>query len=262
MSSITERAHREKEQYNKGINRRVYDNVLSHAKYYYRLRREEVLREQLQYANGRRILEIGSQCWLHWIEDFNIQPDALECINISEKELQKGIKSATTSRVKPHFSLMDANDLQFEDNSFDLVFGDAILHHLDFLKALDEIKRVLRPQGRMVFTEPLGNNPVGKVVRALTPHARTDDEQPLRWKELAEIKQRFDTTFYYEQLLSVPVGIISRFVFPSPENMLMKSTYRVDLFIDSNFPPLRNMYRYVIIVGVDKRSADYVQAVS
>jgi SAM-dependent methyltransferase len=157
---------------------------------------------------------------------------------------------------------MDANDLQFEDNSFDLVFGDAILHHLDFVKALDEIKRVLKPHGKMVFTEPLGNNPVGKVVRALTPHARTDDEQPLRWKELAEIKQRFDTTFYYEQLLSVPVGIISRFVFPSPENMLMKSTYRVDLFIDSNFPPLRNMYRYVIIVGVDKRSADYVQAVS
>jgi len=61
-------------------------------------------------------------------------------------------------------------------------------HHLDFLRALDEIKRVLRPHGKMIFTEPLDNNPVGKVVRALTPHARTDDEQPLRWKEMAEIK--------------------------------------------------------------------------
>ncbi len=257
MSSFAERAQREKEQYNKGINRRVYDNVLGHAKYYYRRRREEILREQLQYANGRRILEIGSQCWLPWIEDFNIHPDALECINISEKELEKGIKSATTSRVKPHFSLMDANDLQFEDNSFDLVYGNAILHHLDLLRALDEIKRVLRPHGKMIFTEPMDNNPVGKVVRALTPHARTDDEQPLRWKEMAEIKKRFETTFYYEQLLSVPVGVMSRLVFPSPDNLLMKLTYRVDLFIDSNIPPLRSMYRYVIIVGVDKRAADY-----
>jgi len=62
---------------------------LAMAKHYYRRSREEILREQLQYANGRRILEIGSQCWLPWIEDFNIQTDALECINISEKELEK-----------------------------------------------------------------------------------------------------------------------------------------------------------------------------
>jgi len=95
---------------------------LAHAKHYYRRRREEILREQLQYANGRRILEIGSQCWLPWMKISIFQPDALECINISEKELEKGINSATTSRVTPHFSLMDANDLQFEDNSFDLVF--------------------------------------------------------------------------------------------------------------------------------------------
>jgi hypothetical protein len=105
----------------------------------------------------------------------------------------------------------------------------------------------------MLFVEPLDNNPIGKIVRALTPQARTEDEQPLRTKEIAEIQKRFDATFYYQQFLSVPFGIVSKVVFPKPDNLLMKSIYKIDRVIDTKCPPLRNLYRNVIIAGVRKR---------
>lgn len=251
--NFSERALRERERYDQsGLNRQTYNKVLSHAKYYYHLRRNEILLKELQYANGRRVLEIGSQCWVRWIEGFDICPEELECINISSKALEQGAERAITSRVKPRFSLMDANNLEFPDCSFDMVFGDAILHHLNFVKALEEIARVLRPNGKILFVEPLGINPVGKLVRLLTPTARTKDEQPLMKKEMAEIEKRFATRFYYEQLVSVPVGVVSRTLFSSPANSAMKIAYKVDRCIDSNFSPLRRFFRTVIIAGTNR----------
>ena len=49
---------------------------------------------------------------------------------------------------------------KFENNSFDIVYGTGILHHLQFNKCLDEIHRILKPNGSIVFVEPLGTNPL------------------------------------------------------------------------------------------------------
>ncbi|MDX6585547.1 MAG: hypothetical protein QOI31_20 [Solirubrobacterales bacterium] len=46
----------------------------------------------------------------------------------------------------------DAEELPFEDESFDLVLGHAVLHHIpDLPKAFSEFDRVLRPGGAIVF---------------------------------------------------------------------------------------------------------------
>ncbi len=46
----------------------------------------------------------------------------------------------------------DAEDLPFDDASFDLVLGHAVLHHLpDLDRAFDEFRRVLRPGGLLFF---------------------------------------------------------------------------------------------------------------
>ena len=46
----------------------------------------------------------------------------------------------------------DAEELPFEDGSFDLVLGHAVLHHLPHLdRASAEFRRVLRPGGQIVF---------------------------------------------------------------------------------------------------------------
>jgi hypothetical protein len=104
-----------------------------------------------------------------------------------------------------------------------------------------------------VFCEPLDVNPVGKIVRFLTPQARTRDEQPLRLKEIREIQRRFNTTFFYEQFLSVPFGAVSKLFFSHPDIRLLKSVYYLDRFIDATFPPARILYRYIIITGLNKK---------
>jgi ubiquinone/menaquinone biosynthesis C-methylase UbiE len=46
----------------------------------------------------------------------------------------------------------DAEELPFEDDSFDLVLGHAVLHHVpDLERALDEFVRVLKPAGTLAF---------------------------------------------------------------------------------------------------------------
>ena len=246
---ISARALREKLQYNEGLRRDTYNRVLSHAKHYYGLRHRRLRTEPLRHAEGRAVLEIGSERWVPWLERAAIRPASLECINISEVELQKGIDEVGARTIRPHFSIMDANNLEFADASFDVVFGGGILHHLDFFRALDGVRRVLKPGGIMVFHEPLAVNPVGKLVRVLTPAARTTDEQPLGLRELAAIRQRFDSQFHYEQLLSVPFSVLSRLLFKRPDNPLMHAAYLLDRALDRLLPPIRPLYRYVLIVG-------------
>src|SRR5881296_3798919 len=53
----------------------------------------------------------------------------------------------------------NAHVLPFADASFDVVYGCSILHHLDVGVALREVRRVLRPGGRLVFSEPNLVNP-------------------------------------------------------------------------------------------------------
>ena len=77
----------------------------------------------------------------------------------------------------------DALRLPVADGAFDRVLGLGILHHLgDPGAAGREVRRVLAPGGRAVFTEPLAGNPVLAVARACLPYRkkhRTRDERPL-----------------------------------------------------------------------------------
>ena len=117
------------------------------------------------------------------------------------------------------------------------------------IPALDEIFRVLKPNGKILFVEPLDVNPAGKVVRYLTKKARTSDEQPLRLCDITEIKKRFETQFFYEELLSVPCGVLSGMLFKNPSNSLMRFAVRVDQFLDRNFSWLRNWFLHALISG-------------
>jgi ubiquinone/menaquinone biosynthesis C-methylase UbiE len=150
---------------------------------------------------------------MRWLDVANVKPEYLYCINISEKELNKGITIAQKKDYRIKFYLMDASKLGYRENTFDIVFGDAILHHLDFIAALNEIKTVLKPGGIIMYTEPLDINPIGGIIRFLTPKARTVDEQLLRFKELSELKKFFHCKILYCQFIPVPAGVISNLFF-------------------------------------------------
>jgi ubiquinone/menaquinone biosynthesis C-methylase UbiE len=72
----------------------------------------------------------------------DISPGMLSALGASAAEL--GVEARTVQT--------DAEELPFEDGSFDLVFGHAVLHHIpDLPRAFAEFDRVLRPGGTVVF---------------------------------------------------------------------------------------------------------------
>lgn len=73
----------------------------------------------------------------------------------------------------------DAQHTPFPDNSFDLIYGNAILHHLDTESAAREIFRLLKPGGTVIFREVQRGGGFLRLFRLLTPNVRTRDEHPL-----------------------------------------------------------------------------------
>ena len=72
----------------------------------------------------------------------DISPGMLSTLERSAEELGLPVETAAC----------DASELPFEDGSFDLVFGHAVLHHLPNLDAaFREFRRVLRPGGVVAF---------------------------------------------------------------------------------------------------------------
>jgi SAM-dependent methyltransferase len=72
----------------------------------------------------------------------DISPGMLDTLSASAAELGLPVETAACDAVR----------LPFEDDSFDLVFGHAVLHHLpDLEAAFREFLRVLRPGGAMAF---------------------------------------------------------------------------------------------------------------
>lgn len=72
--------------------------------------------------------------------------------------------------VKKTF-LMDANDLKFEDNSFDIAFCHALLHHVeDISVVISEMKRVSKRY--VIILEPNRSNPLMFLFSLITKEER------------------------------------------------------------------------------------------
>jgi SAM-dependent methyltransferase len=120
----------------------------------------------------------------------------------SERAQREGVGDRCTFRV------MDAENLEFESESFDLTFGSGILHHLDLDTAYSEVARTLKPGGRAVFYEPLGHNPAINLYRRRTPEFRTVDEHPLLMRDVRLAESYFRSVdykcFHLLTLLAIP----------------------------------------------------------
>lgn len=79
--------------------------------------------------------------------------------------LKKAIADNSITDLFP--SVCDAEKLPFGDESFDFVFGNAILHHLNLDRALSEVHRVLKRDGKAAFCEPYGHNPLLNLYRCV-----------------------------------------------------------------------------------------------
>ena len=117
-------------------------------------------------------------------------------IDISEDLLRLGQRRLSVSGRGggATFIAGSAHDMPFPDSSIDVVFGIAILHHLDLDLVSREVRRVLRAGGRAIFQEPVRNSAVIRFLRSLVPYRAPDIspyERPLTDAELARFASGF-----------------------------------------------------------------------
>lgn len=140
-------------------------------------------KKALEYgcAKGENALKMAGECAL--IHGIDISDVAID--NARADARARGI-------VNAKFDVMNAEQLEFSDGTFDLIFGSGIIHHLDVSRAYSELARVLRPGGSAVFVEPLGHNPFINAFRDKTPEMRTPDEHPLLRSDYRLAEKYFD----------------------------------------------------------------------
>jgi SAM-dependent methyltransferase len=167
-------------------------------------------------------------------------------IDISPVAVERGTERARSLGYESvAFRVMDAEEMDFEDDSFDLVCGGAILHHLDLPRAYAELSRVLKPSGAAIFVEPLGHNPLINLFRSRTPKLRTPDEHPLLFSDLRLAEEFFGTVrarfFHLAGLAAVPFRKAAGF------RRLVAALNAVDRGLFRLFPPSRKLAWQVAI---------------
>lgn len=145
-------------------------------------RRQEVFAQRA--APDMQILELGcgsgyftepmAEAGAH-VTAIDISPDLIECAR----------KRVPNENIT--FKVENAYQLNYENDYFDAVVGNSILHHLEMDQALNEVFRVLKPGKSICFLEPNLMNPLQMIelstptMRKLSRHS-PDETAILRWK--------------------------------------------------------------------------------
>jgi SAM-dependent methyltransferase len=148
---------------------------------------------------------------------------------------------AQANDVSAEFLQADAHALPFADASFDAIWGNAVLHHLNLSVAAGEIRRVLKPGGVAVFCEPWAENALLRLARRRLPYhgkGHTPDEQPLRRRDLAALRTAFSSLQWEGfQLLSMVRRAVA----------VPRTLERGDRLLLRAIPLLQNWCRYVVV---------------
>ena len=155
-------------------------------------------------AKDSEILDYGCGIGSSVEKVIKFKPKKIVGIDISEISINKAKDKIKKLETHADFSVDNCEKTKFANNSFDIVYGSGILHHLEINKCLDEIHRILKSNGSLIFIEPLGNNPIINFYRKLTPKSRSRDEHPLIDKDFKYINSKFiDTKIKYYGFLTL-----------------------------------------------------------
>ncbi len=145
--------------------------------------------------NGKKVLDYccgngTSAIWLaeHGAQTVGIDISPVSIQNATEEALRRGLQD------KVAFAIMDAENMKFDESTFDYIVINGVLHHLNLDKAYAELTRVLTPSGEAIAMESLKYNPIIQLYRKLTPKMRTvwEVNHILGKQEIEKAKEYFN----------------------------------------------------------------------
>jgi SAM-dependent methyltransferase len=168
----------------------------------------------------------------------------ITALDLSAGYLAEAARRALANGVDMTLVQADGERLPFADGTFQLIWGNAILHHLDLKIALREVRRVLQPGGIAVFCEPWGANPLLAWARRWLPYRgkhHTPDEEPLDRRHLPILRRVFPgMTLEGYQLLSMARRVLG-------PGRLVRGLDWCDGWLLRRVPRLQQFCRYVVL---------------
>jgi SAM-dependent methyltransferase len=157
-----------------------------------------------------------------------------DLVEIARQRVQA---NGLASRVE--FIVGSGHDLPLADSSVDVVFGIAILHHLDLAVSAREVKRVLRGDGRAIFQEPVRNSKLIKRLRPLILYRAADVspfEYPLTDEQIRVYAEgfRLARSRYFHFPTTDLINVI-----PFLRSRYWRTAFRLDALLLRRFPFLR-----------------------
>jgi phosphatidylethanolamine/phosphatidyl-N-methylethanolamine N-methyltransferase len=145
----------------------VYDLAFGPALHPGRLRAVD----HMSIQPGERVLEVGVGTGIN----LSLYPKdaAITGIDFSEPMLEKARERVARKGLRrPRLLQMDAADLKFADDSFDIVYAPYLISVVpDPVKVACEMRRVCRPGGRIVFLNHFlsANRLLSRIERTISP---------------------------------------------------------------------------------------------
>jgi SAM-dependent methyltransferase len=150
------------------------------------------LLEQLGDLRDRRVLDIGCGQGDTSVF-FALRGAEVYAVDVSAKmvELTRQLAAKHGLGERVHGEVGRVEELQHPDNSFDVVFADGVLHHIDMKEAVPNLVRMLKVGGRGCFLEPLKGSIFSQIYRFFAKDIRSADERPLERADLEYLKSQF-----------------------------------------------------------------------
>jgi len=192
---------------------------------------------------GKHLLELG--CGAGKMAVLLAKSGAdVTAFDLSPLSVRTSRQLAALNNIDIDFAVASGENLPFANDSFDVIFGKSILHHLIIDLGKHEIYRVLKKGGKAVFVEPLGMNPVLTFVRKYVPYSYKNPvgvDQPLTYNDIHTWTKEFQYVAYREvELLSM----VERAFGWDTKLILLRE---MDKFLLKYIPFLRRFCRYVVI---------------
>jgi 2-polyprenyl-3-methyl-5-hydroxy-6-metoxy-1,4-benzoquinol methylase len=218
-------------------------------------------REQVEYLGatvealgplaGRRVLEVGagSGALAVWLA---LQGADVTGIDVSGGILEVAAKRASLSGTahRTRFVCVPIEEFDDPDRSYDLVIGSNVVHHFDRERAIANLARLLRPDGRAAFCEPVLFLPdvarrlryAAVVRRRFPPHTHSPDERSLNRDDLAVISRYFSSVSWQ------PVQLLCRIQnFVELSDPTFNRLESIDRFVLGHLSAARWLARMIVL---------------
>ena len=199
-----------------------------------RKRLDGLYKELMRNISGLTVLDYGcgrGDMTREYLQNGAAKVAAIDISPVYVADGEENVRRAGFAEDRFSFQVMDAHKMTFPDNSFDIVAGWSILHHLDPDTAMNEIHRVLKPGGRVLLWEPLADHPLLKLFRWFTPQARTEDELPFTGEAIRRIigHRQWRSELGYCGIIEAPVAMCTSLLMKNrPDNSLIRLADRIE----------------------------------